>query len=52
MSRENSQEFRMRKTQSDNNPTKDSAVLNGSDVSISTQSKEGRNAKALDYRNI
>ena len=36
----------------DNNPTKDSAVLNGSDVSISTQSKEGRNAKALDYRNI
>jgi hypothetical protein len=35
----------------DNNPTKDSAVLNGSDVSISTQSKEEKNAKASDYGN-
>ena len=38
-------------TYSSNFRTKDSAVLNGSNVSISTQSEEGKNAKALDYRN-
>ena len=35
----------------DNNPTKDSTVLNVFDVTINTESEEGKNAKVLDYRN-
>ena len=52
VSREERTKFWMWRKLPDNNPTKDSTVLNGSDLSISTQSEEGKNANALDYRNI